>query len=217
MLSLTYERHSSYAASRNIDYAVTIGHPALGMPTPWNKIVLVRQALAAGYDDIAWLDTDTLIVDTNADIFPTLPDRSCVAMARFDNVIRYGSPHHNSGVFFVRNGLAARRMMWWVWWNRRRVRPEYTETFWEQNQILEYGHRHASTVVTIGHEYNFIDGLVRPSGQAYYQGIPWARFVVHPDDQTRSGGFDVDTVGRLVLGLARESDVGSADVFSPRR
>ncbi len=69
LLSLTREIHAEYCLRHGIDYRID-NSPASGGRLPyWRKVELLIEAMAEGYDRIAWLDTDCVIVDPSFDLF----------------------------------------------------------------------------------------------------------------------------------------------------
>src|SRR5688572_940869 len=68
LLELSAQRHANYCARHGITYWAFIGDVQFKYAPHWNKIVLIRHALALGFQTVAWLDADTLIVRDEEDI-----------------------------------------------------------------------------------------------------------------------------------------------------
>lgn len=61
--------HRDYAARCGADYEYFVGtKDPLANPT-WNRLVMMLDAFAAGYEQVAWLDADVLVVQLDRNIF----------------------------------------------------------------------------------------------------------------------------------------------------
>lgn len=71
----------------------------------WDKIILIDQALEAGYEYIFWIDHDCVIVDFNADLRDAFDDAAKdIMMCVHPGFPQGGLPSHfNAGVMAVRN------------------------------------------------------------------------------------------------------------------
>lgn len=66
MLELTEERHRDYCQKHGIHYKPVIGNPLPEIPPEagnWSRIKLIKDALEEGFEQVYWLDADTLIYD----------------------------------------------------------------------------------------------------------------------------------------------------------
>ena len=113
MLKLTMVRHLEYAMRHRMDYQaimcnVVKNHPFqpyLGDPeVPWGgwaKIVLIREALAAGYPYVVWIDADAIIWNTQADLRDVYKEMGDASVGACQHP---GPPVHlNVGVEYWRN------------------------------------------------------------------------------------------------------------------
>jgi hypothetical protein len=110
MLRLVYPRHSAYARAHQMDYwhIMSDVHPEMEHGA-WPKIWLMLDALEAGYQYVAYLDTDAVVWNMDCDLRDALPEGAligaCVhdpeksAYLRACEVPR----HHNVGVLYARN------------------------------------------------------------------------------------------------------------------
>jgi len=111
MLRLSSPRHLDYALRHKMDYQCLMSdvlrdHPHApwknGFPSPngaWTKIVLIRDALAIGYEYVIWIDADALIYDMKADLRDAYKEFEHIGACQHP-----GPPVHlNVGVAFYRN------------------------------------------------------------------------------------------------------------------
>lgn len=64
MLEMTEARHREYCNRHGIHYRAVIGNPTPEIPPEagnWARVKLIQDALAEGFDQVYWLDADTLI------------------------------------------------------------------------------------------------------------------------------------------------------------
>jgi hypothetical protein len=117
MLELVASRHAGYCVRHGITYWPVLGAVQFSRTPHWNKIVLIRHALDMGFDTVAWLDADTLIVRDEEDFRTALhPDDGPIAVARHPG----GGDarlheHWNTGVMFLRNTPEVREFFRAVW------------------------------------------------------------------------------------------------------
>jgi hypothetical protein len=83
----------------------------------WIKIEPIREALAAGFDFVFWVDIDALVVRKDVDIRIAAKPGADLHMAWHDQgAIRFGDPaHFNSGVMLIRSSDWARDFFMRVW------------------------------------------------------------------------------------------------------
>jgi hypothetical protein len=71
LLEMNVTRNREYCRMHNFDYWYRFENCLPGsdpLKGSWSKVELMRQALAAGYRYVIWLDADTLIYDFNTDL-----------------------------------------------------------------------------------------------------------------------------------------------------
>jgi hypothetical protein len=120
-----------YARRHRWDLVVSREDLAAGRPAPWGKLPLVR-SLLVDYDVVAWLDADAIIVDPDSDLADELePDKDLYLVEHWG-----GDPYEqraNSGVFMVRAGEWASRLLDDVW---RREDLSHHQ-WWENAALME--------------------------------------------------------------------------------
>jgi len=70
LFDITREHHEKYCDKHGIDYQCVIDDPCPELDKntgSWGKVELIRRALIE-YDDVVWLDADTLIVDMDTSL-----------------------------------------------------------------------------------------------------------------------------------------------------
>ena len=105
LLDVSEARHRAYAARHGMDFwqvRERAAFPGPARPCHWDRLWLIRQAMADGYDFILYLDADTLVCEDFADPRLALPPGACLGMVRELRGL------YNAGVLFVRNTPAAR-------------------------------------------------------------------------------------------------------------
>lgn len=116
MLELSAGHHAAYCDKHGITYWPVLGDVQFDRAPHWNKIALVRHALELGFDLVAWLDADTLIVRDEEDIRTALNGGGPLALAQHPSEGINGTPTHwNSGVMIMRNAPRTREFFDAVW------------------------------------------------------------------------------------------------------
>ena len=108
MLSETRELHKSYADSWSIDYFVEKPQTHTHKTAHYHRIELFLRMIDLGYDHIAWLDSDSIIVDPSVCIF----DASNYGIACCEC---YDSPkeekHLNTGFLIITSSIETRAFL----------------------------------------------------------------------------------------------------------
>ena len=106
-LQATWPQHSAYAAAHGYDFWHLQGWR--GSAITWARFLLTLRALEAGYDFVAYLDTDAVIVDPTADLMDALPVGGHLGAVYYDyGDVPGGQPAHwQVGAFYVRNTALA--------------------------------------------------------------------------------------------------------------
>jgi hypothetical protein len=121
----TFER---YAVMHDLDLVAQTEPVELrGRPAAWGKFVLVR-ALLERYDTVVWIDADAVIVDPRRDITAGLSSRRPMHLV-WHRIGHLLVP--NTGVFVIRRGRAATRLLESVW-----ACHEYIHHRWWENAAL---------------------------------------------------------------------------------
>lgn len=151
MLEMTVGRHADYCAKHDITYWPVFGDVQFSRTPHWNKIVLIQQALAIGFDIVAWIDADTMIVDFEPDIRTALNSGPPLAMARHPLTGMDENPGHwNSGVMIMRNTPELRRFFQQVWDEG----PVLNHRWKDQARILDVLKRHPELVQLLDDRWN---------------------------------------------------------------
>jgi hypothetical protein len=76
LLELTQEHHKQYCEKHKLDYLAVFDYVYEHNTDygAWAKVELIRKALHDGYDQVIWLDSDTLIKDTSVNVCDGVPD-----------------------------------------------------------------------------------------------------------------------------------------------
>ena len=114
-LELSYGRHAQYAQRCGADYLVYTGLKDEQCHPSWNRIALLQEGMAQGYEKLVWLDADVLVVDLGRNIFTETRDDVSLQMCRYDNYLWHGQPHYNAGVMVVCAGEDAMALLHEVW------------------------------------------------------------------------------------------------------
>jgi len=116
MLEMSVARHSAYCEKHHITYWPLVGDVQFSRAPHWNKIALVRHALALGFETVAWLDADTLIVRDDEDLRTALNGGGPLALAEHPGPGLDGAlTHWNSGIMIMRNTPRTRNFFDAVW------------------------------------------------------------------------------------------------------
>ncbi len=109
LMPFLLQRNKAYAVAHGYDYHF-ISRQTVDMPVYWLKPHFCAQFLDAGYDAVAWIDTDAVFHDLDRRIEP-LFDAGEIMVGAGDNPF-WPSPF-NAGVFFVRGAGGAALMKRW--------------------------------------------------------------------------------------------------------
>ena len=116
LLELTAGRHAVYCARHRITYWSVQGGVQFSRPSHWNKIALIQRALDLGFDTVAWLDADTLILRDDVDLRTALDGGGPLGLARHPTPgLGDSTTHYNSGVIILRNTPRTREFFHAVW------------------------------------------------------------------------------------------------------
>ncbi|HEX2561288.1 hypothetical protein [Phenylobacterium sp.] len=102
-------RNKAYAEAHGYDYRF-LDKAYFDLPVYWQKPQICRHYLAAGYDAVAWLDTDAVVHDLARPI-ETLFESAEAMVGAGDNP--YWSAPFNAGVFLVRGSEGAAILERW--------------------------------------------------------------------------------------------------------
>lgn len=122
LLNLTVSDHAAYCLKHGIDYQPTYGDVVKDRHAFWNKLALIRQAVAAGYERVIWLDSDCYIADDSVDLRDACPvDGIGCTWHAGDWEASYPGrtdlyDHHNAGAIYIGVGQSAERFLK-CWWN----------------------------------------------------------------------------------------------------
>ena len=110
ILDVCLQTFRPYAEQHTYDLVVGEGDSA-GRPPAWAKVLLVRRLLNA-YDEVLWLDADTMILDGTMDIAEQLSPSDYQGLVRHEQPD--GSDYPNTGVWLLR-GSRGRDLLDAMW------------------------------------------------------------------------------------------------------
>jgi hypothetical protein len=156
MLEITAQRHADYCARHGITYWSLIGDVQFSRSAHWNKIVLVQHALELGFETVAWLDADTLIVRDDEDIRGALNGGGPLGLALHPLPgLDDRANHYNSGVMIMRNTSRTREFFNAVW----EKGPLGNHQWHEQARILDLLPAFPDLVQPLDPRWNATNGL----------------------------------------------------------
>jgi hypothetical protein len=146
MLKLTESHHRAYCEKHNLDYLAVYDEvfPHDVFLGGYGKIELMRKALHDGYDQVIWLDADTLIKDTSVNIAKGVPVFGIGACWQ-----RIPQLHHwNVGALYIDNCKATQDFI-----------AEWLASYppkvgWKEQGVFNQMAMKSKTVVTISDKWN---------------------------------------------------------------
>jgi hypothetical protein len=141
MIALTEDRHRKYCQLHDMDYwcvKETITDLPMDEKT-WERVELIRKALAQGYQKVIWMDTDAIIKKPEYDLRD-----ACVRIGMCYDT-EFELKHYNCGVMYFDNVLSTRKFVdewnyvpgaFWGghYWHEQSVlnknMPQYPDTFY---------------------------------------------------------------------------------------
>lgn len=110
MLELTRSHHEAYCTRHGLDYWCEIANPLPDYDVrlgSWGKVRIIQKAMQDGYEDIVWLDADTIIVDLSVNL--------CKAIELFKiGACWHRIPqlnHWNVGALYIHNSIVTRKFI----------------------------------------------------------------------------------------------------------
>jgi hypothetical protein len=123
MLQLCVQTFYPYAERHGYDLVVGEGD-SRGRPPAWGKVLLLRRLLDA-YDEVLWLDADTMILDDEQDLAAELLPSDYQGLVAHEDAL--GARFPNTGVWLLR-GARARALLDVIW-----SREEFVHHEWWDN------------------------------------------------------------------------------------
>lgn len=120
-LALSRPIHEAYAKRCDADYELFVGWKEADVNPTWNRLPMILDAFANGYEKVVWLDADTIVTNPARDIFAE------VAGAPLHMTRTSGFPWWtpdgereawNDGVLVAERGPEATAALEWVWARR---------------------------------------------------------------------------------------------------
>jgi nucleotide-diphospho-sugar transferase len=146
MLELTRDHHRAYCVKHGYDYDAEISiHPVYDiMNGGWAKIEMIQDALRSGYDNIIWLDADTLIIDTSVPLVDAIQQNKIgVCWHRIPQL-----EHWNVGALYISNAVETRAFVdEWL------ATPNQYDG-WNEQGVFNRMARKSKTVVTLSDKWN---------------------------------------------------------------
>jgi hypothetical protein len=155
LLKVTSARNMEYCLLHKFDMEMIVGGEA-PLQGDWQKVRLIRVAMALPYDFIIWLDADTLIADMKADLRDGCPPEKIGACRHF--LRQNGCPpsHLNVGALYISNCETTRKFVdEWL----ARAPGTTVPMWWEQGIFNDIA---GNTAVEIDNKWN-ATGNVNPS------------------------------------------------------
>ena len=175
MLRITMQRHAAYTRAWKMDFQLYFGDyvPDMDVMTgAWHKVVMIRDALAKGYEYVFWLDTDAAICDFNVDLRSAFTGEGDIGACEHD---ANGIPAHlNVGVLFVRNSDKTREFV-----------DEWLATYpgddrwFEQGSFNDLVKKHQGVVFKMDDRFNAtvnVNEVNRPVVKGWHGLMPRPRF-----------------------------------------
>jgi hypothetical protein len=129
VLDLTLSTFRPYAEQHGYDLIIGSGDDA-GRGPAWAKIVLLRRLLAS-YDEVLWMDSDILILDSSLDLADAVPEDCFQGLV--EQIISDEERAINTGVWFVRSGDQAEAFLSATWDNN----ATGEQGMWDNLQVLD--------------------------------------------------------------------------------
>jgi len=153
MLRITSADHCRYAEAHGFAFLNVLGDAKFERGPYWNKIRLILLAFEMGFDFMAWLDADTLIVEPEITLTEGLPDGPPIGMCRHPMPWGQQPWHYNAGVLLIRNEELSRRFFEKVW-----TAGPVNHPWQDQVRILEENDKTPGAVQAIGARWNCTAG-----------------------------------------------------------
>jgi hypothetical protein len=128
VLSLSRRSFRPFAHAHGYDFVEGVGD-ADGRPPAWGKVLLLRRLLES-YEEVLWLDSDTIVLDPSVDLAEAVPSDAWQAIAR--NESRFGVVP-NSGVWFLRSCGKSKAFLDAVWASDAFI----NHRIWENKAVCE--------------------------------------------------------------------------------
>lgn len=191
--------HRAYAERHGADYLAHRGRIDPTVHPAWNRLPLMLDAFEQGYEKVVWLDTDTLVVQPEHDIFAETRSDIALLMKRAyipwqdrpdaawnDGVLVANAAVTAPGSFGQDSTVRAERALRWVWGKRGvPFREHHVPGMWELNWLMDWCSQFPGDVDYLDPAWNWMSldmTLYGPEG-AYilaWHGMPhdqrWAEF-----------------------------------------
>lgn len=163
-MELSRPVHAEYARRCGADYRYFHGCCPDGRHPAWNRIRLMLDAFAEGYDKLLWLDCDVLVTALDANIFAATDDMTPVHIPWSPSgmVWRPGWWALCSGVMLANNTPAAVECLEYVWAERWRgtpghppLAPHHHAPLWESNALLDWLYDHPGAWAKLSQVWNW--------------------------------------------------------------
>lgn len=144
--------HEDWAKRCDADYEYFVGWKEDGVNPTWNRLPMILDAFAEGYNSVFWMDADVLVVKPDRDIFEEVTGAP-LHMTRTSG-FPYQTPNGdeqeawNDGVLLVHNTPDAIDALQWTWDRRYDpFRPGQVPTMPELTWLLDYVFTHPESLV----------------------------------------------------------------------
>jgi hypothetical protein len=146
MLELTRAHHQAYCDRHGYEYRAEISvHPSYNiMQGGWAKIEMLRDALSQGYEQVIWLDADTMIIDLQSELTDAIIHGKIGAC--WHRIPQLN--HWNVGALYISNCLETREFIdsW--------LASPNPQDGWNEQSVFNRMARASRTVVTLSDKWN---------------------------------------------------------------
>lgn len=173
--------HEQYALACGADYHYQPGRTDPNAHPAWNRFIMAFDAFVQGYEQVLWLDTDTLVVDHNVNVFERAPfdhegsrrlhagqgdgppwEYAPFVMRRTAGGAYWPSDgddqweQYNDGVLLMNRSAACEDALEWLWGQRTRLpQPHHVSSMWELNWLLDLVKERPEMVVEMDQRFNW--------------------------------------------------------------
>lgn len=124
---LCYQSIKRYAERNGID-AMVLHNIASDRPAPWNKVLVIKELFARGYEFVFWVDADAIFVDFTRNIKDVIESDKNLYLVKH---MIDSSDVPNTGAFLLKNNEWSHSFLDMIWGKR-----EYIDHKWWENAAV---------------------------------------------------------------------------------
>lgn len=162
-MDLSAPIHGGYATRCGADYWYFLGTWEAGVHPAWNRLPMILEAFAMGYEKVVWLDGDTLVVNQDRNIFAETRDDVPFQMTRVLHAHvempwpEPGWDPYNDGVLVTNRSRESIAAVQWVWEQRHTPHlAHHHPSMWELNWLLDWIFAHRDDVGLLSQIWNWM-------------------------------------------------------------